>query len=185
MRQFFPLSSITSITYYFKHTKFMWLTASDTFLMLMNTSCIINMMGNRLDWSKALRLVLQKQCVSKMGKYLFFWKSIALRAYCLNEPVKHCESYHLGIRTGLGDVNIFFKTYHSENVLCSVTLGGQESDKSVYSSSRCTFNLHFHVQGVFLTVPPLKVPDYIVNPIEKLSEFRKGLVLNHFLRRNI
>ena len=41
----------------------------------------------------------------------------------------------LGIRTGLDDVNIFLKTYHSENVLCSVTVGGQESDKSVYSSS--------------------------------------------------
>ena len=50
----------------------------------------------------------------------------------------------VGIRTGLDDVNIFLKTYHSENVLCSVTVGGQESDKSVYSSSRNTFNLHFH-----------------------------------------
>ena len=51
----------------------------------------------------------------------------------------------LGIRKGLEDVNIFLKTYHSENVLCSVTVGGQESDKSVYSSSRCTFNLNFHI----------------------------------------
>ena len=51
----------------------------------------------------------------------------------------------LGIQTGLDDVNIFLKTYHSENVLCSVTVGGQESDKSVYSSSRCTFNLNFHI----------------------------------------
>ena len=77
-------------------------------------------------------------------------------------------------------MNIFLRTYHSENVLCSVTVGGQESDKSVYSSSRCTFNLHFHIQGVFLTVPPLKVSDYIVNPIEKVSEFPKGLPLKSF-----